>query len=139
MKRRLNVWAACLLGGAWSCSGLAALMPGQTVVLQCLHKVTGRTISINAEVGVPVFFEKLSIVPRACYKSAPEDSPEASAFLDITEQKSEEGKRAVFNGWMFASSPAICPLEHPVYDVWVTDCLQEPSTPPAAPFDHPLS
>ncbi len=28
----------------------------------------------------------------------------------------------VFSGWMFASSPALSALQHPVYDVWVIDC-----------------
>ena len=28
----------------------------------------------------------------------------------------------LFSGWMFASSPALSALEHPVYDVWVIDC-----------------
>jgi hypothetical protein len=28
----------------------------------------------------------------------------------------------VFSGWMFASTPALNALEHPVYDVWVIDC-----------------
>ena len=28
----------------------------------------------------------------------------------------------IFSGWMFASSPALNGLEHPVYDVWVIDC-----------------
>ena len=28
-----------------------------------------------------------------------------------------------FSGWMFASSPALSPLQHPVYDLWVLDCV----------------
>lgn len=31
----------------------------------------------------------------------------------------------IFSGWMFASSPALNPLEHAVYDVWVIDCKTE--------------
>ena len=30
--------------------------------------------------------------------------------------------QSIFSGWMFASSPALSALEHPIYDVWVIDC-----------------
>ncbi|MEM6413412.1 MAG: DUF2155 domain-containing protein [Pseudomonadota bacterium] len=36
--------------------------------------------------------------------------------------------RKIFSGWMFASSPALNPLEHPVYDVWVIDCETQVAT-----------
>ena len=28
----------------------------------------------------------------------------------------------IFSGWMFASSPALSALDHPVYDIWVLEC-----------------
>jgi hypothetical protein len=35
----------------------------------------------------------------------------------------------IFSGWMFAQSPALSALEHPVYDIWVVDCKKDSSAP----------
>lgn len=47
-------------------------------------------------------------------------------IADAPAPETLEGPQAegvnIFRGWMFASSPALNPLEHPVYDVWVIDC-----------------
>ena len=40
---------------------------------------------------------------------------------EVLEGPQAEGEN-IFRGWMFASSPALNALEHPVYDVWVIDC-----------------
>ncbi len=93
------------------------------VVLQGLDKVTARVSTIEMAIGSSTRFGTLDITARICHKRPPEDSPETTVFLEIRE--SREGKAAVllFNGWMFASSPALSALEHPVYDVWVIDCV----------------
>ena len=30
--------------------------------------------------------------------------------------------RRIFTGWMFAASPGLHAVEHPIYDMWLTDC-----------------
>lgn len=97
-------------------------IPDKRIVLQALDKVTARVTSIEAEIGRPVRFGTLDIVVHTCNKRPPEESPETSAFLEITEIKENEEAATLFIGWMFASSPALSALEHPVYDVWVVDC-----------------
>lgn len=92
------------------------------VVLQGLDKVTAKVERLEAPVGTFIRFGNLEIVARQCDKRPPEEPPESAAFLDITEAKPGETPVPVFRGWMFASSPALNPLEHPVYDVWVLDC-----------------
>ena len=67
-------------------------------------------------------FGSLSITARHCEKNPPEEAPEAAAFLEIVDAKPGEAPVKLFSGWMFASSPAVSALEHPVYDVWVIDC-----------------
>jgi hypothetical protein len=91
-------------------------------VLQALDKVTGRVRTIEAAIDRPVQFGSLEIVVRTCRKRPPEETPESTAFLEITDARAPEPGATVFSGWMFASSPAISALEHPVYDVWVLDC-----------------
>jgi hypothetical protein len=110
---------------------LAAAVPNidyNTAILQGLDKVTARISSIRAPVGVPVHFGSLEIVVRACRKTPPEEPPEAAAFLEIHDIKPGEAPVEVFSGWMFASSPALSALEHPVYDVTVVDCMNASSS-----------
>lgn len=92
------------------------------VILRALDKITARTSEINAPVGVPVTFAALTIVAHYCHSTPPEEPPETTAFLDIVEQRAGSEPRKVFSGWMFASSPALHAMEHPIYDVWVISC-----------------
>ncbi len=103
---------------------------GEIVVLRALDKVTARTQDLSVPIGETVIFGSIAIRPRKCLKRPPEETPETSTFLEITEiHDGAEGPR-LFNGWMFASSPGINALEHPVYDVWVIDCkMSEPESP----------
>ena len=72
--------------------------------------------------GEVVRFGGLEIVAKACRKRPPEEQPESAAFLDIRETKVSGGDKTVlFAGWMFASSPALSAMEHPVYDIWVLE------------------
>lgn len=91
-------------------------------MLQGLDKVTARVSTVNAQIDRPARFGTLEITLRACHKRPPEEPPESAAFLEIRELRLGEQPRPLFSGWMFASSPALNPLQHPVYDVWVLDC-----------------
>lgn len=102
------------------------------VVLRGLDKITGRAIDVNAPVGVPVRFGTLTITARYCYTVPPEEPPETAAFLQIDENKTGAPAKRMFSGWMFASTPALNALEHPVYDVWVITCKTEEPAPAAA-------
>lgn len=100
----------------------AYAISGQTVVLQGLDKVTARVQTFEAAIGQTVTFGTLQITVRACDRTPPTEPPESAAFLDIYEAKQDEQRSDLFHGWMFASSPALNALEHPVYDVWVLEC-----------------
>lgn len=91
-------------------------------VLQGLDKVTAHVVAIEAPVGRPVRFGTLEIIARACKKRRPEENPESAAFLDIWELRPNQPAQSLFRGWMFASSPALSAMEHPVYDIRVLDC-----------------
>jgi len=98
--------------------------------LRGLDKVSGAAETFEAPLNTPVRFGKLEVLVRACTQSPPEEQrPESTAFLEITQ--AEAGTRGtetvepgakLFQGWMFASSPALNALEHPAYDVWVISC-----------------
>jgi hypothetical protein len=115
----------------------AAPIEGDTVVLQGLDKVTARVWTFEARIGEVVRFGTLEIHPRFCDRTPPEEAPESRAFLDIFEARAGEQKADLFHGWMFASSPALNALEHPVYDVWVLDCKRTQEAPPPAAEPQP--
>ncbi|MBT7955232.1 MAG: DUF2155 domain-containing protein [Rhodospirillaceae bacterium] len=99
-------------------------------VLQGLNKVTARVSTFPAPIGRTVKFGTLEIIARTCDKRPPEETPESAAFLDVWEVRPGEPAASVYRGWMFASSPALAAMEHPVYDVWVLDCKNEGDTTP---------
>lgn len=103
-------------------------------VLQTLDKVTGRVRTVETPVDYSLRLGTLDILVRSCRKRPPEETPESAAFVEIREVKPGEEPRNLFTGWMFASSPAVAALEHPVYDVWVIDCRgnEPPSGAPPA-------
>jgi hypothetical protein len=121
MYRRV---CAAVLGSAmlFGLTPPAAAIPADNVVLRAMDKITARVSTVTVPVGQSVAFGSLRITVRACDKRPPEETPEAAAFLEVVEERPGEAPQARFNGWMFASSPALSALEHPVYDLWVLDC-----------------
>ena len=121
-----------LLLAALSTSAAAETTPESVAVLQGLDKITARVSKFEAPVGAPVQFGTLAIRVRDCEKSSPEDTPESAAFLEIDESRQSNVRTRVFSGWMFASSPALSALEHPVYDVILLDCKAASGSPRTA-------
>lgn len=104
------------------------------VKMRSLDKITARTQTFEAPVGSTVKFQFLKIKIQSCLKSSPMEKPESAAFLQIWETAPDDAHAAsddkdalqpswVFSGWMFASSPGLSSMDHPIYDVWVLDCL----------------
>jgi hypothetical protein len=113
-----------LLAVSWKMANArAADLVFERALLQGLDKVSGRIVAIEAPVGSSVHFGTLEIIVRTCRKRPPEEPPETAAFIDIWEIRSGEPAASLFRGWMFASSPALSALEHPVYDIGVVDCV----------------
>ncbi len=146
MKRLIRItFATAAL--ALATAGASAMEPRTGVRLRALDKITGNAADLVARTGETIKFGRLSLTVRACYQAPPEDTPESAAFLEIRqaapantefEVKSHGRPGApppdpaapIFSGWMFASSPGLSALEHPIYDVWVISCTATaPSTP----------
>jgi len=103
-----------------------------TLLMRGLDKITGKPTNIVAPVGKPVQFATLTIVARYCYSTPPSEPPETTAFVQIEDRRPDQPAKQVFSGWMYASSPGLNGLQHPLYDVWVISC--RPGTPGAAPL-----
>ncbi len=102
----------------------AAMQDYPIVKLQSLDKVTARTMVFEAKVGSTVKFGPLYIKIQSCRKAPPIEKPESASFLQIWEITTEEKANWIFSGWMFASSPSLSSMDHPIYDVWIIDCLE---------------
>jgi len=110
-------------GSSQSADPLQTMNPGaQLAVLRALEKVTARITDLEAPIDEVVVFHSLAIKVRTCNKRPPEETPETSVFIEIDERRPTGETIRLFSGWMFASSPGLSALEHPVYDVWVIDC-----------------
>lgn len=119
MKR--IIFSVCLLMGL---SVQSAELPMNIAVLRGVDKITGRVRTMQASVGDKIAFGHLTIGVEKCYTRSPEETPENSAFLTITEKKSDGTTAEVFTGWMFSSNPALSAMEHATYDVWVIGCKE---------------
>jgi hypothetical protein len=96
-----------------------------------LDKITGRTISFDAAIGETVQFGALQVTARACYTRPPTEATNTDAFVEVDEVTLQGEIKRIFTGWMFASSPGLHAVEHPIYDVWLTDCAQPAGGPVA--------
>ena len=90
--------------------------------IRILDKITAESRTFDLEVGKTVAYGSLRIRPMTCKKSPPIEEPESATFLQIWEKMFEGTDEWIFSGWMFASSPALSAMEHPVYDAWIVDC-----------------
>jgi hypothetical protein len=93
-----------------------------TAVFSGLDKITGRTISFDVAINETVQFGALQVTPRVCYSRPPTETPRTDAFVAVDEVTLQGEARRIFTGWMFAASPGLHAVEHPIYDVWLTDC-----------------
>ncbi len=105
----------------------------QTAELQLLNKITARISTKSVPVGGGTEFGTLELRVHYCAYRPPEEPPENVAFIMIFDngyaekkpKKAQKAQKALFSGWMFASSPAISGLEHPVYDVTLLSCHKD--------------
>jgi hypothetical protein len=93
-----------------------------TAVFSGLDKITGRIISFDVAIDETVQFGALQVTPRVCYSRPPTETPNTDAFVEVDEVTLQGEIKRIFTGWMFAASPGLHAVEHPIYDVWVTDC-----------------
>jgi len=110
---------------AFSLAAEAANIPMNMAKMQALDKVTGKMSVINVPVNGEVKFGSFSIIVRSCQTTPPEETPENYAFVDVADTNREGKTFNIFKGWMVSSSPSLNSVEHPIYDVWLLQCLNQ--------------
>ncbi len=109
-----------------------------TAIFSGLDKITGRIITFDVAINETVQFGALQMTPRVCYSRPPTETPNTDAFVEVDEVTLQGEIKRIFTGWMFAASPGLHAVEHPVYDVWITDCKGAPNAAVAeAPGQQP--
>jgi hypothetical protein len=106
-----------------------------------LDKITGRIIKFDVDMAETVQFGALRVKPHACYTRPATEAANTDAFVEVDEITLQGEVKRIFSGWMFAASPGLSGVEHPIYDVWLTDCkgpeatvaTAEPPPPPRPP------
>jgi hypothetical protein len=105
-------------------------MRSPAAILQALDKVTAETMRFAAPVGQRIRYKNLVFTVKACEtRDLGQPSPQAAAYVVIdnaplgAEGAARPPARQVFHGWMFATSPALHPFQHPVYDAWLIACM----------------
>jgi len=134
----------------------ATLQPGDEVVTEPpaqkivnkkatfsgLDKITGRIINFDEDIGETVQFGALRVKTDACYTRPATEAANTDAFVEVDEITLQGEVKRIFSGWMFAASPGLHGVEHPIYDIWLTDCkapdttlvTAQPDPPKAAPL-----
>jgi len=101
---------------------LADKISNPVAVFDGLDKITGRIISFEVKIDETVQFGALQITPRVCYSRPPTDPPQTDAFAQVDEIDEQKQIKRIFSGWMFADSPGLHGVEHPIFDIWLTAC-----------------
>ena len=85
-----------------------------TAVFSGLDKITGRIISFDVATNETVQFGALQVTPRVCYSRPPTETPNTDAFVEVDEVTLQGAIKRIFTGWMFAASPGLHAVEHPI-------------------------
>jgi hypothetical protein len=93
-----------------------------------LDKITGTITTFEVPIDGAKQFGSLVVRPRVCYSRPPEEEPKTTSFVEVDEIVASDNTHRIFSGWMFAESPGLNAVEHPVYDVWLTACF-DPKAP----------
>ncbi|MEM7694991.1 MAG: DUF2155 domain-containing protein [Pseudomonadota bacterium] len=130
MRRAIAILALVAAGSA-----TAAPIKNPVATFSGLDKVTGRIIAFDVYINETVQFGALRVTPRTCLTQPPTEEPNTMVFAEVDEITLDSRIRRIFTGWMFAASPGLNAVEHPVYDVWLKDCSLTSAVAPPTGFD----
>jgi len=163
MMQRMCLRARCVVGAIFLAGaglilafGVAAdfaqaeIVKNPIAVFAALDKVTGRISHLEIPINKTVEFGALKVTPRVCDSRPPTEAPNTSSFVEVDEVKLTGEVQRIFTGWMFAESPGLNAVEHPVFDLWLTNCktnaapapsgsAEKSATPAAPPAEAPAA
>ncbi len=127
MTRR---WAAFALLLTSISPAYAERIKNPIALFSGLDKITGITTSFEIPVGGEKQFGLLFVKPFVCFTRPVTEAPKTAGFVQVDSQESDGKRKRFFSGWMFAESPGLNAVEHPIFDVWLTGCKDPNAAPP---------
>jgi hypothetical protein len=120
--RMMRIMLLAATAIACATPALADRYRNPTAIFAGLDKITGRIIAFEVQVNETVQFGALQLTPKVCYSRPVTEKPQTTTFIEVDEITFNNESKRLFNGWMFAASPGLNAIEHPVYDIWLTGC-----------------
>ena len=118
------------------CAAQAERISNPIAVFTGLDKITGTTTTFETKVGEAKQFGGLIVKADVCYSRSATEEPKTTSFVEVDEVQLDDSLKRIFSGWMFAQSPGLNAVEHPIYDVWLINC-RDPAAPPPAVEEIP--
>jgi hypothetical protein len=109
---------------------VAARISNPVAVFAGIDKITGRITTFDVYVNETVQYGALQVTPKVCYSRDDTEAQKIDGFIEVDEITLDRKIRRIFSGWMFADSPGLNAVEHPIYDVWLTGCKPQSDIPP---------
>jgi hypothetical protein len=125
----MKCWAGVALVLILATPAQAERIKNPIALFSGLDKITGVTTNFEVDVGQEKQFGFLFVKPSVCYTRPVTEEPKTAAFVQVDVQESDGKRERIFSGWMFAESPGLNAVEHPIFDVWLTGC-KDPNAPP---------
>lgn len=131
-RQTLRAIASCALaiGMLSAVPAMAARIENPVAIFSGIDKITGRITTFDVYIGETVQFGALQVTPRVCYSRDETEAQQTTTFVEVDEITLDRKIRRIFTGWMFADSPGLNAVEHPVYDVWLQSCKAKSDLPP---------
>jgi hypothetical protein len=130
LRATAGMMLAIGLGALLPSAADAARISNQVAVFSGLDKITGRITTFDVYLNETVQFGALQVTPKVCYSRDDTEQQKIDGFVEVDEITLDRRIRRIFTGWMFADSPGLNAVEHPIYDVWLKDCKQKSDVPP---------
>lgn len=99
-----------------------------TAIVQILNKTTAKSSLVELKINQKINLGTITLKARKCWQAPLEQKPETKILLEVFENKVTDSinqvveNTRVFYGWLFASSPSISGMEHPIYDITAISC-----------------
>ena len=120
----INIVLIFFLFLVYSSVASASDLEGKFLEIKILDKVSSKNTTLNLKIGEEKKFQNLIIKSLKCKNSEFDDNPDITAYLQVKDLNNDNNDKVfIFNGWTFASSPSLQPFDHPVYDIWLTKCI----------------
>jgi hypothetical protein len=126
LRQRGLVAVAAIAVMSIATSASADRIENKVAVFSALDKVTATIKKLEIELNETIEYGALKVTPRACYSRPATEQPKTTTFVEVDEVQLDGTEKRIFAGWMFAESPGLNAVEHPVFDVWLTEC-QKPT------------